>query len=119
MCMVSMIYDHYEPKIPVIERHPFDQPFVLPATPKEPTSLDEFRKMLDEFKRDVKAAKETDAKAGEPDCFDPAKAKLEERVRELEKLLAAPPEFVIVSGGTIEPGKYRVIDGKLYKAIDP
>lgn len=117
MCMVSAIYDHHLPLIPEVERHPFDQPFYVPTTQPPATSLDEFRKLIEQFKADLKDAKEADAKAGTPDCSDPEKAKLEQRVAELEKLLAAPPEFVIVKGGTIKPGKYRVIDGKLYKAV--
>jgi hypothetical protein len=57
-------------------------------------------------------------KTGQPDCVDPEKAKLSDRVAELEKLLASPHEFVIVSGGNVEPGRYRVIDGKLYRAVE-
>jgi len=116
--MVSAIYDRYRPLIPEVERHPYDQTFYVPAIQPSTTSLEEFRKLIADFRADVVNAKEADAKAGEPDCLDPEKAKLEDRVRELEAIIAKPPEFVIVKGGNVKPGRYRVLDGMLYKAVE-
>ena len=124
MCVVSMVHDHFEPVVPWIE--PFDpnggqwppvvQPKPAPDLGKALAALD-LADLLKEFRELIEAAKLIDIKTKQPDCVDPEKAKLQDRVAELERLLASPPEFVIVSGGQIEPGRYRVIDGKLYRAV--
>lgn len=116
MCVVSMVYDHFENKIPWVK------PVNQPSMPLDMSGLGTFtydlQETLDSFKRASEAAKIVDEKTGQPDCVDPEKAKLEARVRELEALLNTPTEFVIVSGANLEPGRYRVIDGKLYKAVE-
>jgi hypothetical protein len=110
MCAVSAIYDHHAPLIPRLEPgEPLERWDPLPAL--------DISQRLEDFQRAIGIAKAEDVAAGTPDCFDPEKQKLEARVAELEKLLANQPEFVIVSGGNVEPGTYRVIDGKLYRAI--
>jgi hypothetical protein len=122
MCLVSAIYDQRRDWFPEIiptpqETAPTFTPVAIPWPP--PTvDLAELRKLIDDFRAAVTAAKVEDERNGEPDCLDPEKAKLDDRIRELEKIIAAPPEFVIVTGGKIEPGRYRVIDGKLYRAIE-
>ena len=133
MCVMSMVHDHYGDRFPFIEPWPTEtaKPFI-PATPVNPTdaskalaelfapSLDitELRRLIAEFRELVKAAALIDEKTGQPDCVDPEKEKLQARVDELEKLLASPPEFVVVTGGKVEPGRYRVLDGKLYRAVE-
>lgn len=112
MCAVSAVYDHHAPLFPQLVEtgSPFDkwssvvQSYDLPAA-------------IEQFKTDLEKAKAQDLADGAPDCFDPEKQKLEDRVAELERMLANPPEFVIVTGGNVEPGTYRVIDGKLYKEL--
>lgn len=133
MCVVSFVHDHFDKNIPWAEPvypGPKIGPFV-PGTTGTSTvpealeklfqpiiSLKDFRDLVDEFRRLIEAAKEIDRITGQPDCLDPEKAKLEDRVKQLEAIIASPPEFVILSGGKIEPGKYRVIEGKLYKLVD-
>lgn len=81
MCVVSNVYDHYRPQI---------QPWTLPDTTikyPQPSELDELRKLIREFRQAVAAAKTVDALTGQPDCADPEKAALEERVAKLEKAL--------------------------------
>ena len=66
MCAVSVVYDMFGK---------------LPDTWYTKDRIDLFHNM-------VTNAKQFDQEAGEPDCEDPEKAKLEERVAELEKQLA-------------------------------
>lgn len=112
MCVYSMVMDHYEGRFP----------YTVTAVPFVPTHIEtapaaDWLKLVGELKQAAEAAKMVDKLTGQPDCVDPEKQKLEERVAQLEKLLAAPPEFVIVEGGGLEAGTYRVVDGKLYRAI--
>ena len=55
----------------------------LPITPED------LRILLDAFHKAVEAAKAADKAAGQPDCTDPDKVKLEGRVAELERRLEA------------------------------
>lgn len=124
MCVMSMVTDYYEPFIPEITpftpyvptvTHPVGWPVVLPDYA---ATLRELNSLIHEFKRLLASAKEIDDKTGQPDCVDPDKAKLIGRVAELEALLANPPEVVIVNGGKLEPGKYRILDGKMYRLVE-
>ena len=128
MCVVSMIHDHFEPVVPWVEPYPIDttgwpphpptaKPFAFSKSSEVAAALD-LAALLKEFRDLIEAAKLIDIKTKQPDCVDPEKVKLQDRVAELEKLIAQPPEFVIVSGGQIEPGRYRVIGGKLYRAVE-
>lgn len=93
----------------------------VPFSPLDSTtpsiSVEELVKRLQQFAEAAEAAKKVDELTGQKDCVDPDKARLQERVRELELLLQKLPEFVIVSGAQLAPGTYRVVDGKLYKVV--
>jgi hypothetical protein len=101
MCVVSGVYDHFNKLIPL----PWPQPIqpwvpVVPTTPPPiitigsttteitPSLAEELRQLIREFREAVAAAKTVDRLTGQPDCADPDKAKLEERVAALEKELA-------------------------------
>ncbi len=71
MCVVSMVHNHFEP-------------LIAPLTPNDIDVVD----ILDSFMKAREAAKVVDELTGQPDCVDPEKAKLIERVAELEKLIA-------------------------------
>lgn len=115
MCVYSMVMDHFEPQFPWSITEPrLDW---TPPTQIQQAPAADWLKLLEEMKEAAEAAKVVDRITGQPDCVDPEKQKLEERVADLEKLLAAPPEFVIVEGGGLEAGTYRVVDGKLYRAV--
>lgn len=114
MCVYSMVMDYYEPQFPWTVTAP--SPRWSPIHIEEAPAAD-WLKLIGDLKKASAAAAIVDAMTNQPDCVDPEKQKLEERVAELEKLLAQPPEFVIVEGGGLEPGTYRVIEGKLYRAI--
>ena len=108
MCIMSMIHDHYNPLIPdPFNPHKPIGPAVPPSptttppagwfTPATPTpSIDfgsaaavaELRKLIAEFREAVEKAKRLDVLTGQPDCVDPNKAKLEDRVTALEELLS-------------------------------
>lgn len=98
MCVYSNVLDHYIPLIP----EPFTPPTPIPSIGGGGVStiggqwpwmpqIDpaELRKILDEFKEALAAAKTVDRLVGHPDCEDPEKVKLVARVAELEDLLAA------------------------------
>lgn len=85
MCVISMVMDHYRPQ--------FDR-FIQPQAPQQWTitqgpDLAELRKLIEDFKAATEAAKKVDALTAQPNCEDPEKAKLQERVAELEGQLAA------------------------------
>ena len=88
MCVVSGVYDHYRDLFPkpnqdfVTITTDGVSPAVIPSQ-----DLAELRKLIEEFKEAIAAAKVVDRLTGQPDCEDPEKAKLEARVAALEKEL--------------------------------
>lgn len=80
MCFTSLVMEQYRPYIPEPQRWPWPAP--APALP-----VDELRELIDSFKAALEAAKTFDRVTGQPDCVDPEKALLEERVAALEKKL--------------------------------
>lgn len=96
MCVMSMVFDHYEKLIPV---DPFSQPWPPPVSPSVVSgtlSLNPFqiiseaeiaalRILISDFKTAVEAARTVDRLTQQADCEDPEKKKLEERVAKLEK----------------------------------
>jgi hypothetical protein len=87
MCVVSMVHDFYEPRIPR-QWGDYQQPTIT-ITPQLPTAAEvaELRQLIKDFREAVEAAKRIDALTNQPDCVDPEKAKLEERVAALERRL--------------------------------
>jgi hypothetical protein len=105
MCVVSMVHDHYNPiipdTIPWIPPIQPGQPWVWPSPttwpsdkititpPADPLEeLKKIEKLLEDFKNARDAAILVDKLTGQPDCVDPEKAKLEERVAKLEAEIA-------------------------------
>lgn len=105
MCVVSMVIDKFrdpfQPYIPWIEPYPGINPFVPTKTDPPPAvnpfvavpaiapaELAELRQLIADFKEAIAAAKTVDRLTKQPDCEDPGKAKLIDRVAELEKRLA-------------------------------
>ncbi len=110
MCVVSMVYDEYSrrdwtwPDLPDTWPKPYETAPVQPLQPSivitpQPTpaetlqviavsaELDRLRKLIDEFREAVAAAKTVDRLTNKPDCEDPKKKALEARVAELERRL--------------------------------
>lgn len=79
MCNVSMIFDTYKPYIPT--------QWTPTPTVVQPYTAEELRELIESFKQAVEAAKSFDRLTGQPDCEDPEKAQLIERVAELEAKL--------------------------------
>lgn len=110
MCNVSMIFDTYRPHIP----RPIPQPTVWPQpgtkwVPNQQTlpfitptpapdqvaegmTNDVLKRLIDSLHKALEAAKEFDELTGQPDCEDPEKAALMDRVEELERRLEAIEE---------------------------
>ncbi len=87
-----MVYDHYRDKFPDPSKIYFTEPSG-PAGPERiltipPSDLDRLDKLVKEFREAIASAEKLDALLKQKDCADPEKAKLEERVARLEKLLA-------------------------------
>jgi hypothetical protein len=82
MCVISMVHDYYWKRLPKQQQN------------TDLIDLSELRKLMDDFKAATEAAKIVDKLTGQPDCIDPEKAKLQERVAELERKLAAVTEAV-------------------------
>lgn len=91
MCIVSMVYDQYRDRFPPIWPAPQPTPIITepawPGTAPLSTEIAELRKLIAEFREAVEMAKKLDALLKQPDCTDPAKATLEERVRRIEEAI--------------------------------
>ena len=94
MCVVSMVHDHYEPLFPDPSGSGGlgglnDWLQAKKAQQNEIVDLAELRKLIAEFREAIEAAKKVDVLTKQPDCLDPEKAKLQERVDRLEKIIDA------------------------------
>lgn len=97
MCVVSAVMDQWRPHFPSPNVTPNPYPWPpgggtvpgrYPVVPKS-YSQDDLQRLIDAFRDAVKSAKVLDEITGQPDCEDPEKAKLIERVAELEAQLEA------------------------------
>lgn len=97
MCVMSMVHDDFSKRIPtdwgttiVTGTSPF---VAMPATHAQVEALRQevaaLKQVVLDFHEAVRAAAVVDRLTRQPDCVDPEKAKLEERVRELESRLDA------------------------------
>jgi hypothetical protein len=88
MCNVSQIMDTWQPYIPPVTTIPLPtQGWPQPRRVGDLT-VDELKELLAGFHLAVQGAETFDRLTGQPDCVDPEKAKLMERVEALEKRLA-------------------------------
>lgn len=97
MCVMSVVMDQFRPRFPSPEQWPSPQyprqPWMTPipmklTPPPDPFEIEQLRKLIEDFREAVKAAEVIDRVTGEPDCVDPEKGKLVERVAELEAKIA-------------------------------
>lgn len=93
MCVMSIVHDHYRDQFPggmwpplVPNPYPYTPPDNSHPTPEEQERL---RQLIKDFREAQEAAAKLDKMMKQPDCVDPEKAKLQERVAELEKQLEA------------------------------
>jgi len=92
---MSMVMDSYTPR-----GWPWNEPAIGPETVGNTTTwidltyglskeeVDQLRKMIREFKDVTEAARKIDEATNQPDCADPKKVELEQRVAVLEHVLA-------------------------------
>jgi hypothetical protein len=80
MCVMSMVHDHYEPRVPWVQPDPYDTgdlriPTVEPLGPFEVkpaiAAAIDLAALLKEFRELIEAAKLIDRKTNQPDCVDP------------------------------------------------
>lgn len=96
MCVVSMVHDHFNPLFPSISPVPAPVPAgtpwplagLIPGVLISHEEAQRIRGVIADFRAAVEAARLVDKLTAQPDCVDPEKAKLEERVAALEKRLA-------------------------------
>lgn len=85
MCFTSAVMETWQPHIPTawpVSTVPF-----VTNPPTVPPDL--LRELLAAFRKAYEAAETFDRLTGQPDCVDPEKAKLLDRVAELERRLEA------------------------------
>jgi hypothetical protein len=89
MCVYSNVAQQIGPWIPQVPVYP--QPYTPGIDPTQiipDRSNEELRELLDTFKELLDAAAKVDEVTGQPDCADPEKTKVLERLDELEERLA-------------------------------
>ena len=88
MCTYSAVMDRWQPIFPPVDPHPIPPmpivPWVLPPPPPNTT----WPELIEKFRKEAEAARQHDIDTKQPDCEDPEKAKLVDRVAELERRLA-------------------------------
>ena len=88
-----MVMDHFQPYFPP---NPQPLPFVVQPVPDN-RPVPDLGKLIQDFYRAVEAAKVVDELTGQPDCEDPEKMSLLERVRRLEEIVGVDTGEVVVS----------------------
>lgn len=90
MCVMSAVMDQYKvqykPHIPDPYTWP-QQPWqhtIGPSTFELQRQINELKELLESFRKAVDAAEVFDRLTGQPDCIDPEKAQLLDRVNQLE-----------------------------------
>lgn len=93
MCVVSMVSDHYMEPFRQKEKRigDFFGPLQQWRNDFQAASLkseiEELRKLIADFREAMAAAKRVDELTAQPDCVDPKKATLVDRVADLERRL--------------------------------
>ncbi len=106
MCTYSMIIDHYSPQFTKwIIPGPYEYVPSLPI--QDPDAL---KRLIDQFTAAQEAAKLVDTTLGTPDCEDPEKARLLDRIAELEEILASSKGSYVLKDGNW----YVMDDGDAY-----
>lgn len=94
--MVSMVFDYWNKKHPWLEQPdivispnvgPSPSPLIF-NPPSTGLTEDDVKRIIKEFFESIESAKIVDRLTEQPDCEDPEKAKLEAKVKRLEKQLA-------------------------------
>jgi hypothetical protein len=91
-----MVMDHYGPKFDPYEQRTITSGTItlnplapIPAVSLTQDEVDALRALIAQFREATAAAKKVDELTAQPDCEDPEKIRLQDRVRELEAQLEA------------------------------
>lgn len=99
MCMMSVVHDHFNKEFdsfpgwpPIGPDQPttpfdFNKFLILDKVSISKAELEALQKLIKDFRSAVEAAAKLDVLMKTPDCVDPEKAKLQERVLFLEKMV--------------------------------
>lgn len=87
MCVYSAVFDHFTPQFDKWVKPVPYQP-TYPISPITIENEDAIRKLIEEFQQAAEHAKKLDEIMKKPDCEDPDKAKLLERIAKIEEELA-------------------------------
>lgn len=87
MCVMSMVHDHFAPVFPPLPAGTIATwpPSAVIVSQEE---ADRLRGLIADFRSAIEAARVVDKLTAQPDCADPEKLKLEDRVARLERALA-------------------------------
>jgi hypothetical protein len=93
MCVRSMVYDYWNKypwpqPLPIYVPYPVPQPQPYDPMPRQPQieiNWEVVKADIEKFKKSIAAAKVVDDLTAQPDCEDPDKAKLKEKIEALEK----------------------------------
>lgn len=89
MCALSFVMEQWSPWVPQpAQQWPSQIGWTEPQPQVAEDATNEYvREMLDSLEKAMEAARKLDELTGQPDCVDPDKAKLLNRVEELERRL--------------------------------
>lgn len=122
-----MVIDQYQDRFDWFKPDPAARPTgALPAVTFWPQAqIDELKALIAEFKEALAAAKLVDKVTGQPDCEDPEKAKLVDRVEELEKRVLGTKRYYLKfrGGGYVPVGAPLTVstphrDHTAYSTVD-
>lgn len=88
---MSMVYDHFDQQFPKYNEWPFQPypPTITPSTGGTISSPEVVKQAIQDFNAAKEAAAKLDELMKQKDCVDAEKAKLQERVDRLEKIIDA------------------------------
>lgn len=108
MCVMSVVHDHYNHEFdrvlppnwpfPLVPTQPAPQPQIPPQSSdslswlltllSKPEEMEKLRQLIADFKAAVEMAAKLDVMTKQPDCVDPEKAQLQNRIKLLEQTIA-------------------------------
>lgn len=107
MCVVSQVYDYFQPDITKWSNPNTVMPNlgqVVWGAQFTGAEVGEIRALLADFRKAKAAAEVVDKLTKQPDCVDPEKAKLEQKIQELERIIKSKDETMRAVVAQLELG---------------